>query len=98
MASKRNLKKGIREITSYLVDDIFLLYCTLGEEHFAEIETLLNRTVALGEDTIVKVSHAVGTKNSSSIRAYYKTLQEKYNDEVEVIEETIAQLLQKTTK
>lgn len=98
MASKRNLKKGIKEITSYLVDDIFLLYNILGEESYAEIEALLGRTVSLSIDTITKVSHAIGEKNSTSIRNYYQKLQEKFNDDVEEIEESIEKLLQKTIK
>ncbi|MBB6274933.1 hypothetical protein [Porphyromonas circumdentaria] len=95
MASKRNLKKGIKEITTYLVDDILLLYNILGEDSFSEIESLLCRTVALSVETVTKVSHAIGTKNSTSVKEYYKNLQEKFNDEVEEIEESIEKLLEK---
>lgn len=94
MASKRNLKKGIKEIINYLVDDIMLLCCVLEDKHAEDIEKLVNKTCMLGATTTLLVSHPNGSKNPKLVRQYYRDLQESFNVKVEEIEAEIERLIQ----
>lgn len=59
MASRRKLKKGIKEITDFLIDDILFISLDAKEEELAALELLLNRVVDLHDETIAKIGAAI---------------------------------------
>lgn len=86
MASRRKLKKGIKEITDFLIDDILLISLDAKDEDLSALETLLNRVVDLHDETIAKVGSPDGAKNPQLVKKFYCDLKAQYNDGVEAIE------------
>ena len=86
MASRRKLKKGIKEITDFLIDDILFISLDAKEEELAALELLLNRVVDLHDETIAKIGAPDGTKNPQLVRKFYADLKAKYNEEIEAVE------------
>ena len=85
MASRRKLKKGIKEITDFLIDDILFISLDAKEEELA-LELLLNRVVDLHDETIAKIGAPDGAKNPQLVRKFYADLKTKYNEEIEAVE------------
>ena len=86
MASRRKLKKGIKEITDFLIDDILFISLDAKEEELAALERLLNRVVDLHDETIAKIGAPDGAKNPQLVRKFYADLKTKYNEEIEAVE------------
>ena len=86
MASRRKLKKGIKEITDFLIDDILFIYLDAKEEDLRALELLVNRVVDLHDDTIAKIGAPDGAKNPQLVREFYADLKAKYNEEIEAVE------------
>ena len=86
MASRRKLKKGIKEITDFLIDDILFISLDAKEEDLRALELLLNRVVDLHDDTIAKIGAPDGAKNAQLVRKFYADLKAKYNEEIEAVE------------
>ena len=86
MASRRKLKKGIKEITDFLIDDILFISLDAKEEDLRALELLLNRVVDLHDDTIAKIGAPDGAKNPQLVRTFYADLKAKYNEEIEAVE------------
>lgn len=86
MASRRKLKKGIKEITDFLIDDILFISLDAKEEELRALELLLNRVVDLHDDTIAKIGAPDGAKNPQLVRKFYADLKAKYNEEIEAVE------------
>ena len=86
MASRRKLKKGIKEITDFLIDDILFISLDAKEEELAALELLLNRVVDLHDETIAKIGAPDGAKNPQLVRTFYADLKAKYNEEIEAVE------------
>ena len=86
MASRRKLKKGIKEITDFLIDDILFISLDAKEEDLRALELLLNRVVDLHDDTIAKIGAPDGAKNPQLVRKFYADLKAKYNEEIEPVE------------
>lgn len=86
MASRRKLKKGIKEITDFLIDDILFISLDAKEEELAALELLLNRVVDLHDETIAKIGAPDGAKNPQLVRKFYADLKAKYNEEIEAVE------------
>lgn len=86
MASRRKLKKGIKEITDFLIDDILFISLDAKEEDLRALELLLNRVVDLHDDTIAKIGAPDGAKNPQLVRRFYADLKAKYNEEIEAVE------------
>ena len=86
MASRRKLKKGIKEITDFLIDDILFISLDAKEEDLRALELLLNRVVDLHDDTIAKIGDPDGAKNPQLVRKFYADLKAKYNEEIEAVE------------
>ena len=86
MASRRKLKKGIKEITDFLIDDILFISLDAKEEDLRALELLLNRVVDLHDETIAKIGAPDGAKNSQLVRKFYADLKAKYNEEIEAVE------------
>ena len=86
MASRRKLKKGIKEITDFLIDDILFISLDAKEEELAALELLLNRVVDLHDETIAKIGAPDGAKNPQLVRKFYAALKTKYNEEIEAVE------------
>lgn len=86
MASRRKLKKGIKEITDFLIDDILFISLDAKEEELAALELLLNRVVDLHDETIAKIGAPDGAKNPQLVRKFYVDLKAKYNEEIEAVE------------
>ena len=86
MASRRNLKKGIKEITDFLIDDILFISLDAKEEDLRALELLLNRVVDLHDDTIAKIGAPDGAKNPQLVRKFYADLNAKSNEEIEAVE------------
>ena len=86
MASRRKLKKGIKEITDFLIDDILFISLDAKEEDLAALELLLNRVVDLHDETIAKIGAPDGAKNPQLVRKFYTDLKAKYNEEIEAVE------------
>ena len=86
MASRRKLKKGIKEITDFLLDDILFVSLDAKEEDLRALELLLNRVVDLHDDTIAKIGAPDGAKNPQLVRKFYADLKAKYNEEIEAVE------------
>ncbi len=86
MASRRKLKKGIKEITDFLIDDILFISLDAKEEDLRALELLLNRVVDLHDDTIAKIGAPDGAKNPQLVRKFYADLKTKYNEEIEAVE------------
>ncbi|MFC2648587.1 hypothetical protein [Porphyromonas endodontalis] len=86
MASRRKLKKGIKEITDFLIDDILFISLDAKEEDLRALELLLNRVVDLHDDTIAKIGAPDGAKNPQLVRKFYADLKAKYNEEIEAVE------------
>ena len=86
MASRRKLKKGIKEITDFLIDDILFISLDAKEEELAALELLLNRVVDLHDETIAKIGAPDGAKNTQLVRKSYADLKAKYNEEIEAVE------------
>lgn len=86
MASRRKLKKGIKEITDFLIDDILVISLDAKEEDLRALELLLNRVVDLHDDTIAKIGAPDGAKNPQLVRKFYADLKAKYNEEIEAVE------------
>ena len=82
MASRRKLKKGIKEITDFLIDDILFISLDAKEEELAA----LNRVVDLHDETIAKIGAPDGAKNPQLVRKFYADLKAKYNEEIEAVE------------
>ena len=79
MASRRKLKKGIKEITDFLIDDILFISLDAKEEALA-------RVVDLHDETIAKIGAPDGAKNPQLVRKFYADLKTKYNEEIEAVE------------
>lgn len=86
MASRRKLKKGIKEITDFLLDDILLISLDAKEDDLQALEVLLNRVIDLHDNTIAKVGRPDGARNPQLVKKFYNDLKIKYNEEVEAIE------------
>lgn len=86
MASRRKLKKGIKEITDFLIDDILFISLDAKEEDLRALELLLNRVVDLHDETIAKIGAPDGAKNPQLVRKFYADLKAKYNEEIEAVE------------
>ena len=86
MASRRKLKKGIKEITDFLIDDILFISLDAKEEELAALELLLNRVVDLHDETIAKIVATDVSKNPQFVRKFYSELKTKYNEEIEAVE------------
>ena len=86
MASRRKLKKGIKEITDFLIDDILFISLDAKEEELAALELLLDRVVDLHDETIAKIGAPDGAKNPQLVRKCYADLKAKYNGEIEAVE------------
>ena len=86
MASRRKLKKGIKEITDFLIDDILFISLDAKEEDLRALELLLNRVVDLHDETIAKIGAPDGAKNPQLVRKFYADLKTKYNEEIEAVE------------
>ena len=86
MASRRKLKKGIKEITDFLIDDILFISLDAKEEDLRALELLLNRVVNLHDETIAKIGAPDGAKNPQLVRKFYADLKAKYNEEIEAVE------------
>ncbi|WP_311140443.1 hypothetical protein [Porphyromonas endodontalis] len=86
MASRRKLKKGIKEITDFLIDDILFISLDAKEEDLRALELLLNRVVDLHDETIAKIGAPDGAKNPQLVRRFYADLKAKYNEEIEAVE------------
>ena len=86
MASRRKLKKGIKEITDFLIDDILFISLDSKEEDLRALELLLNRVVDLHDETIAKIGAPDGAKNPQLVRKFYADLKAKYNEEIEAVE------------
>lgn len=86
MASRRKLKKGIKEITDFLIDDILFISLDAKEEDLRALELLLNRVVDLHDETIAKIGAPDGAKNPQLVRTFYADLKAKYNEEIEAVE------------
>ena len=86
MASRRKLKKGIKEITDFLIDDILFISLDAKEEDLRALELLLNRIVDLHDETIAKIGAPDGAKNPQLVRKFYADLKAKYNEEIEAVE------------
>lgn len=86
MASRRKLKKGIKEITDFLIDDILFISLDAKEEDLRALELLLNRVVDLHDETIAKIGAPDGAKNPQLVRKSYADLKAKYNEEIEAVE------------
>ena len=86
MASRRKLKKGIKEITDFLIDDILFIPLDAKEEDLRALELLLNRVVDLHDETIAKIGAPDGAKNPQLVRRFYADLKAKYNEEIEAVE------------
>ena len=86
MASRRKLKKGIKEITDFLIDDILFISLDAKEEDLRALELLLNRVVDLHDETIAKIGAPDGAKNHQLVRTFYADLKAKYNEEIEAVE------------
>ncbi len=96
MASRKNLKKGIREIADFLLDDLFILFYVLEEKQHSKVEALLDRTMMITATSILLISHPNGAKNPKLVKQYYADLKMKFNDEIEAIEKEMAILLEQT--
>ena len=86
MASRRKLKKGIKEITDFLIDDILFISLDAKDEELAALELLLNRVVDLHDETIAKIGAPDGAKNPQLVKKFYAGLKAKYNEEIEAVE------------
>lgn len=86
MASRRKLKKGIKEITDFLIDDILFISLDAKEEDLRALELLLNRVVDLHDETIAKIGAPDGAKNPQLVRRFYADFKAKYNEEIEAVE------------
>ena len=93
MASRRKLKKGIKEITDFLIDDILFISLDAKEEDLRALELLLNRVVDLHDDTIAKIGAPDGAKNPQLVRKFYADLKAKYNEEIEAVESELGKYI-----
>lgn len=91
MASKRNLKKGIREISEFLAEDIFFLYGMADAPALEKLDELLFRVCELENETLNKVGKKLEKKGEA--RSYYCQLIDTYNEKIEAIEAEMLKLL-----
>lgn len=101
MASRRKLKKGIHEITDFVIDDILILAGLLEDpndkdkETLKELEDYLNQIIDLQEEALSKASNTDGSQNRQLVKAHYTNLIEKFNQGLEKIDEGLIALTEK---
>lgn len=87
MASRRNLKKGIKLISDFLVEDIMHVFTATKEPNLDIHEDLLTKVCELENETLAKVNK--GPEQGVKARKYYYELIEAFNQRVSQIEDAI---------
>lgn len=94
MASRKNLKRDIRLLTGYLVDDALALYTVANEDMLEPIEALLSRILNMETESLCRAARPDGKDNPTLVKAHYNRLKEFITQEVNAIEEELNKLIE----
>lgn len=84
MASRKQLKKSIKLVTSELFTDcIALSLCKQGDSE--TLDTLMTEVIALNADYVARLSHV----ERGSERLFFKKLREEFTEKVNDLSERI---------
>ncbi|MQY80517.1 MAG: hypothetical protein GH151_15250 [Bacteroidetes bacterium] len=92
MASIRNFKKEVNQLTNEVISDCFIYLDLHPGENRNEVGKIISDTVKIRNEIIEKLNHPKDKENSKLLKKHYKKLAEKLYKEVHLSFERLSEI------
>lgn len=91
MASRRNLKKVIKQITGELISEMYVL-SFFKEVDENKLDELVEKALEMNATFVKRISHVDGKDDPKIVKAYFKNLHDNWSKSVADLAEEVGKL------